>query len=137
MKLLKLILSTSTLLLATATPLVGADDSNPALKQAIESRSAADKARDDARHPAQTLAFFRVEPGMTVAEGLPGGGWYTRILANYLGEKGTLYGVNYAERMWPMFSFATEGFIKKQKQATANFDNTVKGFTDNGIKALR
>ena len=135
MTMLKLVLGTSALLLATATPLLCAEDSNPALKQAIESRSAADKARDDARHPTQTLAFFRVEPGMTVAEGLPGGGWYTRILANYLGENGTLYGVSYAERMWPMFSFATEDFIKKQKQATAKFDNTVKGFTDNGIKA--
>ena len=72
-----------------------------ALDRVIESRSEADRARDDARHPAETLAFFRVEPGMTVAEGLPGAGWYTRILAGYLGSEGTLYGINYPERMWP------------------------------------
>ncbi|MEP1594850.1 MAG: methyltransferase, partial [Halieaceae bacterium] len=135
MTMLKLALSTSALLLTAAAPLLFSEDSNPALTQAIESRSAAEQVRDSARHPAQTLEFFRVEPGMTVAEGLPGGGWYTRILANYLGEDGTLYGVNYAQRMWPMFSFATEEFIKKQKQATAKFDNTVRDFTDNGIKA--
>ena len=62
---------------------------------------------DQYRHPSQTLAFFRVEPGMTVAEGLPGGGWYTRILASYLGGDGTLYGVNYPDRLYPMFGFAS------------------------------
>ena len=135
MTMLKLVLTTSALLLAVAAPQLSAEDSNPALIEAIESRSAAEQARDSARHPAETLEFFRLEPGMTVAEGLPGGGWYTRILANYLGQDGALYGVNYAQRMWPMFSFATEEFVKEQKQATAKFDNTVRGFTDNGIKA--
>lgn len=43
-----------------------------------------DRARDQYRHPAQTLAFFGVEPEMTVAEFSPGGGWYTRVLAPYL-----------------------------------------------------
>ena len=135
MTVLKLVLSTGALLLATAAGQLLADNSNPALTQAIEGRSAAEQARDGARHPAQTLEFFRAEPGMTIAEGLPGGGWYTRILANYLGQDGTLYGVNYAQRMWPMFSFATEDLIKEQKQATAKFDNTVRGFTDNGVAA--
>ena len=53
-----------------------------------------------ARHPYETLVFFQVEPGMTVAEALPGGGWYTNLLANYLGGDGTLYGINYPDRMW-------------------------------------
>ena len=77
------------------------------LDQAIASRSDEDRARDSARHPAQTLEFFQLQPGMTVAEGLPGSGWYTRILVDYLGGNSALYGVNYADRMWPMFSFAT------------------------------
>ncbi|MBO6945248.1 MAG: class I SAM-dependent methyltransferase [Altererythrobacter sp.] len=47
-----------------------------------------DRARDQYRNPAETLAFFQVEPDMTVAEVAPGGGWYTRILAPYLAEKG-------------------------------------------------
>ena len=112
-----------------------AADANPALVQVVESRSEADRARDGARHPIQTLTFFQVEPGMTVAEALPGGGWYTNILANYLGAEGTLYGVNYAARMWPMFSFATEEWIAKRTAATAQFPTLVAGFTDNGIEA--
>jgi len=44
-------------------------------------RSAANKARDQYRHPAQTLKFFGVKPGQTVVEIGPGGGWYTEILA--------------------------------------------------------
>lgn len=123
------------LALASSFNSVTAADANPALAQAIESRNEADRARDGARHPAQTLAFFQVEPGMTVAEALPGGGWYTNILANYLGAEGTLYGVNYAKRMWPMFSFATEEWIEKRVASTAQFPTLVASFTDNGIKA--
>lgn len=47
-----------------------------------------DQARDQYRHPAQTLRFFGIKPSMTVAEYGPGGGWYTRILAPYLAGKG-------------------------------------------------
>jgi predicted methyltransferase len=112
-----------------------AADINPALTQAIESRGAEDRARDGARHPGQTLAFFQIEPGMVVAEVLPGGGWYTRILANYLGAEGSLYGVNYPDRMWPMFSFATDEWTASRIAATAAFAGMVSGFTDSGIKA--
>lgn len=122
--------------LLTAGLLQAADsaDSEAALRQAIESRTAEDQARDSARHPAETLAFFQVAPGMTVAEALPGGGWYTNILANYLGPKGTLYGINYADRMWSLFPNATDEWIAGRKKATGNFSSMVQGFTDNGIK---
>lgn len=119
-----------------ASPLATADSpvDRTALQQAIESRSAAERARDAARHPAETLEFFQVNPGMTVAEFLPGGGWYTQILARYLGPKGTLYGVNYADRMWPLFPNATDEWIAQRSAATSAFPDLVKGFTDNGIK---
>lgn len=107
-----------------------------ALEEAIASRDADQRSRDRYRHPFETLAFFRVKPGMTVAEGLPGGGWYTRILADYLGGEGTLYGVDYAHRMWPLFSFATEEWIDQRRAATAEFGQRVASFTDNGIEAL-
>jgi len=45
--------------------------------------------RDAYRHPAQTLSFFGVEPGKTVVEITPGGGWYSEILAPLLRDKGT------------------------------------------------
>src|SRR5690606_13773402 len=48
----------------------------------------ANVARDRYRHPAQTLAFFGVEPGQTVVEITPGGGWYAEILAPLLRDDG-------------------------------------------------
>ncbi|MDZ7589070.1 MAG: methyltransferase [Parasphingorhabdus sp.] len=52
-----------------------------------------DMARDGWRHPAQTLMFFDVQPGMTVGEYAPGGGWYSRILGPYLADKGKYVGL--------------------------------------------
>jgi len=74
------------------------------------------KARYDARHPRQTLEFFSVEPGMTVVEALPGGGWYTRILLPYLGSEGHLIGANYALEMWPLFPFGTDAFMVEMRR---------------------
>lgn len=53
-------------------------------------RTPAFVARDAARHPYETLRFFGLQPGMTVVELSPGGGWYTEILAPYLHERGQL-----------------------------------------------
>lgn len=62
------------------------------LKAAIASaqRSPANVVRDGARHPYETLSFFGIQPGMTVVELSPGGGWYTEILAPYLRKDGKL-----------------------------------------------
>lgn len=57
-------------------------------------RRDADKARDAHRNPAETIAFFRIEPGMTVVDFMPAGGWYSRVLIPYLGESGTYIGLN-------------------------------------------
>ncbi len=38
-------------------------------------------ARDQYRHPKQTLEFFGLKSGMTLVEVTPGGGWYSEILA--------------------------------------------------------
>jgi predicted methyltransferase len=53
-----------------------------------------DRARDRYRHPAETLSFFRIRPGMTVVDYIPATGWYTRILAPYLGETGRYIALN-------------------------------------------
>jgi predicted methyltransferase len=71
----------------------GADaDVRQALQQAVANpqRSEKNRARDQYRHPAETLAFFGIRPGDTVVEIWPGGGWYTEILAPYLAAKGRL-----------------------------------------------
>ena len=60
------------------------------LRQAVADagRSPANVARDKYRHPVETLDFFEVDPGDTVVEIWPGGGWYTEILAPYLAKGG-------------------------------------------------
>ena len=113
----------------TAVSGANAETGNVALEQAINGRSAEDKARDAARHPRQTLELFQVEPGMTVAEALPGKGWYSNILANYLGPDGVIYGVNYPDKLWPMFSFATDEMVKKRIAMTKQFPGLIAGFT--------
>ena len=62
-----------------------------ALTSALEHsvRSEKNMARDEFRHPYETLTFFGISPSMKVVELSPGGGWYTEIFANYL-EKGNL-----------------------------------------------
>ena len=105
------------------------------LNAVLASRSDEDKVRDDARQPLETLTFFQIKPGMTIAEALPGGGWYTRILANYLGQDGTLYGVNYPDSLWPMLSYASPEWIAERIAATQNFTAKVATFTDNDITA--
>ncbi len=50
--------------------------------------------RDKYRHPLETLSFFGVEPGMTVVEIWPGKGWYTEILAPYVGN-GSFYAAHF------------------------------------------
>ncbi|PCI63963.1 MAG: methyltransferase [Kordiimonadales bacterium] len=70
------------------------------MDKALAAQDDAVKARYQYRNPKETLEFFGVTPGMTVAEVLPGGGWYSKILINYLGEKGTVIGVDYNIAMW-------------------------------------
>ncbi|WP_226018141.1 class I SAM-dependent methyltransferase [Novosphingobium sp. FKTRR1] len=80
---------------ATTKPAVKID---PALLAVLaDPRRDKDRARDIYRHPAETLAFFRIKPGMTVVDYLPSGGWFTRILVPYLGDKGQYIGLNPAE----------------------------------------
>ena len=47
-----------------------------------------DRARDEWRHPVETLTFFGIAPAMRVVEMWPGVGWYTEILAPYLARGG-------------------------------------------------
>lgn len=58
---------------------------------AAESRPEADVARDRNRRPLETLNFFGLKDNMRVLELIPGGGWYTRVLAPVLAEEGKLY----------------------------------------------
>jgi predicted methyltransferase len=55
-----------------------------------QQRSSANVSRDKYRHPEKTLEFFGIRPDMRVIEVLPGGGWYTEILAPFLYDHGKL-----------------------------------------------
>jgi len=70
-----------------------------ALVKAVQGdhRSDKNKARDQYRHPVETLDFFGFAPTMTVVEITPGGGWYTEILAPALKGQGKLYGAHYPD----------------------------------------
>jgi predicted methyltransferase len=54
-------------------------------------RSAADRGRDQYRHPKQTLLFFGIRPGMRVLQVWPETGWYTEIIAPLLQARGVGY----------------------------------------------
>ena len=58
---------------------------------AAEARPQADRDRDRNRRPLQTLQFFGLKDNMRVLELIPGGGWYTRVLAPVLADNGKLY----------------------------------------------
>lgn len=58
---------------------------------AADIRTEAEVARDRNRKPVETLAFFQLADDMRVLELLPGGGWYTKLLAPVLRENGELY----------------------------------------------
>lgn len=72
-------------------------------------RTPAFVARDGARHPTETLAFFEVQPQHVVVEIWPGGaGWYTEILAPYLREDGLYVGA-----IQPLSLPSTDDYARK------------------------
>ena len=72
---------------------------SPAIAAAVadKARPGIDTYRDDRRKPAETVAFAGVSPGMTVAELIPGNGYYTRILSKTVGAKGRVFTVPFSE----------------------------------------
>lgn len=99
----------------------GGGDGPARLDAVLDSKPDEFKARYEWRHPAETLEFFGIEPGMTVVEVLPGTGWYSQVLIPYLGEEGRLIGANYAQDMWPLFGFFEQEFIDSMKTWTTDW----------------
>jgi predicted methyltransferase len=82
-------------LFAPAAPAQGGSDAEALrrIRAAIASdiRSGADTARDANRKPLETLSFFGLREDMTVIELVPAGGWFTKIIAPVLKDRGKLY----------------------------------------------
>ncbi|WP_026376789.1 class I SAM-dependent methyltransferase [Aestuariibacter salexigens] len=75
-------------------------------------RSEANQQRDEFRQPYRTLEFFGVKPEHKVVEIMPGGGWYTEVLAPMLHDKGQLVAAHYPK----------DDASDYRKRSRANFD---------------
>jgi predicted methyltransferase len=115
---------------AVAPAAVGAaDPALAALQSAIDGpqRSAANRARDGARHPLETLSFFGLRPEWSVVEIAPGGGWYTEILAPFLKARGRLYAAHAPADGTPEQQRARAAFAKKLADDPAHYGRVVLG----------
>jgi predicted methyltransferase len=61
-----------------------------------EHRNETNRARNQFRHPVETLEFFGLSADMTVIEILPSTGWYTEIMAPYLRDHGKYYAAHFS-----------------------------------------
>ena len=114
-----------------ATPVAAVDepvDAQARLAAVLADQPAEVQARYPYRRPAETLAFFGIEPGMTVVEALPGGGWYTKILLPYLGAQGQVIGANYPADIYRLFGFMTDEQIAAQQTWVADWTATAQGW---------
>ena len=84
------------------------------------------------RHTKETLAFFGIESGMILIEGLPGGGWYSKILLPYLGTDGVLIGADYAESMYPKFGFFSQEQLDGKKTWVLDWTEEANGWRVDG-----
>ncbi len=115
MKFILLLLFTFT---AYADDFKGVEDKlNTALKAEI--RTEKDKDRDRNRRPVSTLKFMGLHDDMKVVELIPGGGWYTKLLAPVLQEKGELY-----------LAYGTGGVAKNLLKDNKDFEHVSVVATD-------
>jgi predicted methyltransferase len=115
-----LVVLTFLLSFASSNVFAGSADAEK-LAAVLAEQPAKMQARYEWRHPQQTLEFFGVAPGMTVVEALPGGGWYTKITAPYLGKQGALIGADYSQQMYPLFGFFSEEQLKEKETWVTDF----------------
>lgn len=118
----------------SSSPETGSFVDRVKLEAVIAARPDDERSRDASRRPVQTLEFFDVGPDMNVLEVLPGGGWYTRVLAPYLAPNGSLHAVTYADDMWDLFGFFTAERIAERKQQMLDWPKFLvqKGGVANG-----
>ena len=86
-------------------------------------RTEANVARDGARHPYETLAFWGVKPKQTIIEISPGAGYWTEILAPYAKATGGRYVASAADLDNPTLS---EGARKGRAAFEARYANEAK-----------
>jgi predicted methyltransferase len=113
--------------------------SNEAIAQAVNhpARLQQDLSRDAGRKPAEVLAFFQIEPGMTVLDLFAGGGYYTELLHHTVGEKGRV--ISHNNQAYLDYSGAelkqrfVDGKLERVEQITAEADELE--FEDHSLDA--
>jgi predicted methyltransferase len=105
---------------------------DPALAQVLaHSRRDEDRGRDPHRHPAETLAFFQVRPGMTVVDYMPAGGWFSRVIIPYLGKQGTYIALD------PELHPSMTGYWDTYRNTAERFPGEARGWVgDEGARVL-
>ena len=84
----------------TEPPAAEPEPSGPSIAELAQaavdqpSRPEADRTDDAQRKPAEVLAFFGIEPGMTVLDLLAGGGYYTELVSHIVGDQGRVLSHN-------------------------------------------
>lgn len=72
------------------------DEISSAIRSAVDhpDRPEADRERDAGRRPAEVLAFFGIQPGMTVLDVNSAGGYYSELLSRIVGTQGKVIAHN-------------------------------------------
>lgn len=142
-----LIAGTALPCLAIAQPAFAAEAADASTSSAIDAAIAADlrgedKARDQYRHPKQTLEFFQVKPNMVVAEYAADAGWYSKILAPLTANTGKYVALGVspsspslsAERKAAMAAYPT-AYPERAAKATGVSADKVHAFVNNAVPA--
>lgn len=101
-----------------------------------------DKARDQYRHPRETLEFFEVGPDMVVAEYAADAGWYTKILAPLTATSGKYVALGVSptnpawneERKAQMAAFPTT-YPARAAKATGIAADKIAAYVTNAVPA--
>jgi predicted methyltransferase len=91
-------------------------------------RPPAHRALDDARRPAEVMTFAGIRTGQRIAEYLPGGGYYTRLLSAAAGPGGTVYAMETST--W------SADYQAETRKNVSGLANTVLTFTPLGELSL-
>jgi len=74
--------------------------------------------RNPYRNPVETLSFFGLEPGMTVVELFPGGGWYTSVIAPYVKDDGQFIAAHWDLSQDDVPDFYREAYASYEKRVS-------------------
>jgi len=126
----------STVLVSLIATTAIASNENKVLDDVLAAQPTEVQDRYRYRHTKETLEFFGIKPGMTLLEGLPGGGWYTKILLPYLGADGVLIGADYAEDMYPRFGFFSQEALDAKKTWVVDWTAEAGGWRSEGDASI-